>query len=144
MGQSLAEWVEQTGTEGLFKELEIHAEMSDPKDFARHAMISFRQWQEGRPLPMTERKRTNIAFDMLGKGESPVYDYPGGYRCILMEDGTLVEVENRPFPNRTHVPMHELGKLTVPGFVQFSGLDEVIVIVSHDKKTMGILGMRKP
>jgi len=144
MGQSLAEWVEETKTEGLFRELEIHAEMSDPRDFARHAMISFRQWQEGRPLPVTKLKRTNIAFDMLGPGDSAIYDYAGGYRCVLMEDGSMVEVPEKGFPNRTNVPMHELGKITVPGFSEFTGLDEVVIIVSHDKKSMGIYGARKP
>lgn len=144
MGQSLAEWVEQAGAEGLFRELEIHAEMSDPKDFARHAMISFRQWQEGRPLPVTKLKRTNIALDLIKPGERPVYDYAGGYRCVLMEDGSMVEVEDRAFPNRTNVPLHELGKLTVPGFGEFTGLDEIVIVIGPDQKTLGILGARRP
>jgi len=45
---SLGEWVEKNGAAGLHGALEIHAEMGDPKDFARLAMISIRQWDEDR------------------------------------------------------------------------------------------------
>jgi hypothetical protein len=46
MGLSTEEWAEQNGFSGLWDELDIHAKNADPEDFARLAMISFRQWVE--------------------------------------------------------------------------------------------------
>ena len=46
MGLGLQEWAERYGAMKLWEELDIHVECANKEDFARLAMISFRQWVE--------------------------------------------------------------------------------------------------
>ena len=54
---TLDEWMEIKTARGLYEEFSVHAESADPKDFARLAMISVRQWYEDRINPPAEVAR---------------------------------------------------------------------------------------
>jgi hypothetical protein len=60
MSLGTQDWADAHGMSDLWDELDIHVSSAEPEDFARLAMISFRQWLE------MEQSAGRLAF----KGEA--------------------------------------------------------------------------